>query len=115
MITPPKDGKKGRVLIPHTCTIGEIVSAIRAIGYLPSNHNEIHSEDAVDSPSWLVAIGSTVPHPERKHSVVQAYKGYDKKGKIVHVLTSEGSLQTNFEVSIKEDPTKKGDRGAWAA
>jgi hypothetical protein len=74
---------------------------IQSLGYSPSGPTDISPRDAVSTPEILVAIGSTVAHPERKHSHVPAYVGYDKNGNKVHVMASEGSLNPNIEVAIK--------------
>jgi hypothetical protein len=97
----PADGKNGRVVLVQTSRISDVLHQIRSLGYLPTHHHELSKRDAVDTPEILVAIGSTVAHPERKHTHVPAYVGYKRNGEKVHVLAGEGSLNANVEVAIK--------------
>ena len=87
-------------MLAHTCSTSEILHAIYCMGYAPSNPEDLSPEDASSTPELLVAIGSTVPHPQRKHTHVPAFVAFDKKGNKVHVI-DEGSLHTNIEVAIK--------------
>ncbi len=78
--------------VEQTCRVSDAEAHIYRLGYRTSTHNDIKPQDAANTPLIAIAIGSRVQHPERAYAS-PAYLGYDRKGKKVHVLVSEGSLQ----------------------
>jgi hypothetical protein len=96
LLSPPQDGKIGRLLIGQTVEVAHIESVIGRMGFRPATHDEIRQEDAEETPHILVAIGEKVPHPE---SQKPSFKAFCRKNGLVHIL-SDNALQPNIEVAL---------------
>jgi len=99
VIIAPAEGIPGRVSVPHSIATSEVRHRIKSLGFRPSNHDEINKGHAKNTPELLVAIGSTVDHPQRKHTQAPAFVAFKKDGQKVHILDLN-TLMTNFEVAI---------------